>query len=96
MEQVERRVVKCFISKEGNTEEAKRFEYRMPFVEYVLYSDNTWEKMIVFDGDYWNNPHNKGCCNLTSRIKGKTRNEAIEIVEKLIFCENKLDGHLLV
>ena len=88
------KIVKCFISKNGNYDEEKKYEYRLPYVAYVLYSDYTWEKLIVYDGDFYRSPQNMKF-NAGTKLKNKTRAEAINIIAELIITR-KLNGHLLV
>lgn len=90
----EQKIVKCFISKNANYDEEKQYKYRITYVTYVLYSDYTWEKFIAYDGDYYESPQNAKA-NISTRLKNKTKEEAIKVVEDLLNT-GKLNGHLLV
>lgn len=76
-------------------EDYKKDGYRLCRTVYFLYDDQTWEEVLVFDGDYIETPVNAKL-GIANRIKrGRTRAEAIAIIEKLI-DDQKLIGRLKI
>lgn len=89
------REIKFVLTREEfNWETKDLYGYRRCKIVYVLYEDQTWENICVYDGDFGDCPQNSKL-QLASRLKSKTRERAIEIIKDLIEA-NKMVGKLMI
>jgi hypothetical protein len=87
------KIVKIFQHSVFGTSE-ETYGYWKAQVVYALYEDQTWEKILVFDGDYYKSKQNAKL-QISSRLQNRTRGEAIEIIKNKIY-DCSLVGRLLV
>ena len=85
----------CTRKNKGFSTYRKDLPYQQKNVVYLLYSDNTWEEFLVYEGLYWGKAECNAKLNLYNRLVGKTQHQAIVIIEKMI-NEGRLIGTLLV
>ena len=85
-------IKRVFIHERPCTSVSERYGYHYAKVVYALYDDQTWEEIAVIDGMH-NERNSK--LRIAAHVTDRTRQEAIEIIEKLIYsC--RMDGKLLV
>lgn len=88
-------IEKIFTSKTINEYNEMTYGFTHGNFVYALYSDGTWELLVVYDGFYWGESEINRKFNAANRLRGKTKAKAIEIIEQMMENGYLNNAHLL-